>query len=237
MDCILCRWICDRFCPPEMGRDAFWDYVIQWDRGFGSSWEPCEEETVRERSIAADDLFTVDRPAAIREFAVLAEQGSVWSARWLSYCYEVGEGVEQDLKRAEEYSSRALQGGSWMASLELAKLLCRHSINERWEAILADGDEQDFVPSTFWLAWYRYKRDPERSTARAVRPLLEKAALAGQPGARYLLARWKIGGKFGFGEIPQGFRDGRAVMQQFTTRELPTSELGTGSEREAVLAR
>lgn len=44
---------------------------------------------------------------------------------------------------------------------------------------------------------------------------MEKAAKAGHPGARFILARWKGQGKFGLQEMRQGFREFRALWNDF----------------------
>jgi len=107
-----------------------------------------------------------------------------------------------------------------MATLDLAKLLFEQRINEKWEGILENGVESDFIPAGFWLAWYRYKRNPGRKTALDLRPLMEQAAKSGHPGARMMLARWKGRGKFGLREVRSGFRDFRSLLSDFHAGKL-----------------
>ena len=235
MACLLCRLICDRLIPAEKSRKAFWQYVHDWEKVFARDWEPWHpSDEVRERADVLDPIIRSDPGAAIDELVALAELGSAWAARHLGRNYQYGHAVDQDLKLAEHYYDKALHAGSWMGSLKLADLLFRHSISEDWEAILKDGDEAGFVPSTFWLAWFSYKRSPTRSTARELRPLLEKASQAGHPGARDLLGGWKFAGKFGLREIWRGHNEAVQAYVQFVDREFPQREHATSAIVEAA---
>jgi len=226
MACLLCRFIRTFLpSPSEERRHAFWMYVYDWEADFGRDWEPRhEDESVRERAAVVATLLKKDPKAAIEELSDLAELGAAWPARVLGHFYRDGDVVEQDLRLAEAYFYKAHEVGSWMGSLDMARLLFRYSINENWKVLLENGDRAGFIPSTFWLAWYSSGQSPTLSNARRVRPLLEKAAEAGHPRARYMLAAWKLNGKFGLREIPQGAREGGLVMQQFVNRELPSNE-------------
>lgn len=217
MKCRFCIWLCARLCPPEMGNDRFWAYVYDWEHKFARDWEPWEEdEDLRNRGKKASALVATDPQQALAEFESLATQGFVWAMRWAGALHSGEQGVEQDLQKAEEYYYEALLGGSWMATLELSKLLNRNKINDRWECILEDGDGVGFLPASYWLGWYRYKRKPSRKTAREVRQLLEKAAVGGHPGARLQLAGWKAKGKLGLRNIPHGFRELGEVARRFS---------------------
>ena len=235
MACLFCRLIYDRLAPPENGQDAFWQYVYDWEEQFAKDWEPSHpNDEIRERVEIVHPLITSDPDASVAELAALAELGSAWAARQLGRYYQYGYAVDHDLKLAEYYYNKALHAGSWMGSLALAKMLFNHSISEEWKGILKAGDEAGFIPSTFWLVWYSYKRCPKRSTARELRPLLEKASQAGHPGARKLLARWKFTGKFGLLEIRQGLRETGQAYVQFVDREFPQREHARSATVEAA---
>lgn len=100
-------------------------------------------------------------------------------------------------RQAQEYYRRAIQGGSWTATIHYARLLDELGHYETCDQVLEDGVALGFVPSYFWLAWLRYKRSKTREACREVRPLLEYAARAGHPGARRKLSDWMLLGRFG----------------------------------------
>lgn len=225
MACILCRWLCERFNSPERGTEAFWAYEREWEFAYSSGWEPYEGgDQLQDRREYAWELTKNDPDNALRQFEALAADGDAWAMGFLGTWYENGTHVEQDLQRAEQYCHDAIRAGSWHATQQLARLLFVHSKEDRWDAILADGDAKGFVLSSVQLARYRYERSPTRATAREVRPLLERAAAAGHPGARLRLARWKIFRYFGLGEIRQGIREIRAVHDQLEKGDLPEIE-------------
>ena len=222
MACILCRWLWGRLQTPERGMAAFETYEREWESTYSSGWEPYEGgDQLQDRREYAWELAKSDPDNALGQFEALAADGDAWAMRALGSWYEKGRHVEQDLQRAEQYFHDAIRAGSWRATQQLARLQFVHSKEDRWDAILADGDAKGFVPSSVQLARYRHERSPTRATAREVRPLLEKAAAAGHPGARLTLARWKTLGSFGLGEIRQGIREIRAVYDQSEKRELP----------------
>jgi TPR repeat protein len=172
-----------------------------------------DSEAVRGRNRRANELSATDPSKAFEIHRQLADNGSVWAMRRTGSHYEYGMGVESDLAQAEHYYYQAQLGGSWMATLQLSDLLFKHRINERWMGILENGVASDFIPASFWLAWYRFKRSPRRQTAREVRPLMERAAEAGHPRARLILADWKGQGKYGLHEMRQGFREFSSVLR------------------------
>ncbi|MGB5777440.1 MAG: hypothetical protein WBH10_00015 [Allopontixanthobacter sediminis] len=174
----------------------------------------------RELNERANEIFATDPSLAFEIRKELADNGSAWAMRCTGPQYQIGRGVEPNLLLAEQYIYQAQLAGSWMATLNLAKLLFDHRINEKWRGILENGCGSGFIPANFWLAWYCYKRSPRRRTAREVRPLFEIAANAGHPGARMILARWKGQGKFGMHEMRQGFREFRSIWNDFRSGRL-----------------
>ena len=222
MKCRLCKWLCDRFCEPERGSDEFWWVSKAWEQDHSNEWELWDADgvEVQARNKRVNEVLATDQSLAFDLRKELADNGSVWAMRSIGQHFEFGWGVERNLTQAEHYYYQAQLAGSWMATLDLSKLLFSHRINDRWVGILENGVESDFVPSSFWLAHYRYKRDPRRQTAREVRPLLEKAANAGHPGARMVLARWRAQGKFGLREMRQGFREFCSLLDDFRDGRL-----------------
>ncbi|MEW4447529.1 hypothetical protein [Qipengyuania sp. JC766] len=186
-----------------------------WENDNSGGWEPWGDEALRAREDTAAALISSDPEAAMAELHILSEEGSIFADRWLGYCYQGLTTKYHDLERAEHHLYKAQMAGSWPASVELSKLLFEEKINDKWEAILEDGHQQGFIPSTFWLARFRYMQSKTRATAMQVRPLLEKAADAGHPAARLMLAQLKGRGMFGIRAIPQGFREVNALYDEF----------------------
>lgn len=222
MKCRLCKWLCDWLCGPELSSGEFWNVSKGWEQDHSNEWDlwAADSEGVRERNEHANEVFATDQSLAFEIRKELADNGSVWAMRQIGRQYEFGQGVELDLRQAEHYYYQAQLAGSWMATLQLAKLLFEHRINENWLGILENGVESDFIPANFWLAWYRYKRSPRSTTALEVRPLMEQAEKAGHPGAKMMLARWKGQGKYGLHEMRQGFREFRSVLSDFHAGRL-----------------
>lgn len=214
MKCRLCAWLCDRLCPPDASSDAIWRAAKLWEDRYGTQWEPAEGgDTLRERWDEADKLFDENPAASLAIHIELAEGGSAHSMLIAGDRYWVGQGTQRDIARAEGYYRRALGAGSWKATIRYAVLLFEQGAHDKWPSTLQDGVHNGFIPSFFWLAWYRYKLSPCRQTAREVRPLLETAAEAGHPGAAVVLARWMAQGKLGLREVPRGFRMMLAIVR------------------------
>lgn len=222
MKCKLCKWLCDWLCSPELSSGKFWEVSKAWEQDHSNEWElwSADDEDVRALNERANELSATDPAQAFLIRRDLANNGSEWAMRCTGLHYQSGRGVEPDLAQAEHYIYQAQLAGSWMATLDLAKLLFDHRINEKWLGILKNGVESDFIPANFWLAWYRYKRSPRRKTAREVRPLMERAANAGHPGARLILSRWRGQGMFGLHEMRQGFREFRSLWNDFGAGRL-----------------
>ena len=231
MKCRLCKLLCNWLCGPEFAKetDEFWSASRRWERDHSNQWDlwMADSQEVRQRNEHANEVFETDQRRAFEMRRELADKGSEWAMRAIGRQYELAQGVERDLAQAERYYYQALLAGSWMATLDLAKLLFDHRINEKWEGILENGAESNFIPAHFWLAWYRFKREPGMRAARKVSPLMEKAAEAGHPGARITLARWKAQGRLGLREMRQGFREFRALWSDFRAGRLRDWTHGT----------
>lgn len=206
MACKLCAWLCRWLCAEPA--DSFWKRSGDWERAQSNDyalWLEAPLET-RERAKAALAIFDTDSEAAFRTFLDLAESGMPWAMEAVAGYYERGTVVAADFEQAQDYYRRAIEVGSWTATIGYAKLLARYGHFDACDTLLRDCTERDFVPACFWLAWYRLKQSRSAATCREVRPLLERAADAGHPAAEIVLARLKLLGKFGFREIPAGFR-------------------------------
>jgi len=162
----------------------------------------------------AKRIRSEDPEAAFRIYLEVADSGVAWAMESVGYLYEEGIIVAKDCEQAMTYYRRAIEAGSWMATLKYASLLADLGHFDTCETILQDGVQADFVPAFYWLARVRLKRSKNRRTCCAIRPLLEHAADAGHPAAALLLARLKFRGKFGIREIPQGFRESLQVFDR-----------------------
>ncbi|MBN8811330.1 MULTISPECIES: hypothetical protein [unclassified Sphingomonas] len=214
MACKLCAWLC-RWLGAGLA-DSFWKQSGDWERAHSNDyalWLEAPVET-RERAEAALAIFDADPEAALRTFLDLAESGMPWAMEAVAGYYERGTVVAADFGQAQDQYRRAIEAGSWAATIGYAKLLARHGHFDTCDTLLRDCAEQDFVPACFWLAWYRLKRSRSAATCREVRPLLERAADAGHPAAGIVLARLKLLGKFGFREIPAGLRQLSRAMDR-----------------------
>lgn len=201
--CKLCAWLCDRFCAEQT--DSFWRQSDAWERYRSNDYElwleaPAED---RERASAAIAGWSADPEGGLRMFTALADGGMAWAMEATASRHVVAG----DIERARDYYRRAIEAGSWMATIGYARLLAGQGEFETCEAVLRDGVEADFIPAHFWLARYRLKQSRSVATCRAVRPLLEHAAAAGHPAAEAFLANIKVRGKFGLREIPAGFQE------------------------------
>lgn len=216
--CVLCDWLCERFCAPDIGRN-FWRGVHHWEETYAADWEPWDsDDALRFQAIEAGRLVSTEPEAALMALRQLAGEGSAYAMRWLGTLYGGAHGIPRDDAASEEYFRQALCAGSWMATLSYAGLLYARGAHDKWPSTLGDGVAKGFIPAKFWLGWYRYRLNPTGSTSREVRPLLEDAAEAGHLGAKLILARWSAAGKFGLRKIPRGLRMVGSVMAQARER-------------------
>lgn len=205
----------------------------RWEHDFASHWEPAEEgAAIRGRWAEAESLREEHPAVALAIHLELAEAGSAHSTIMAGWYHQTGRGAEQDNAAAEEFYRRALCMRSWRATILYAKLLFKRGAHDKWPSTLQNGVDNGFIPSFFWLAWFRYKQSPSRRTAREVRPLLETAAEAGHPGAKAILVRWTMSGKFGLREIPRGLRMARELLQS----QIDSENTDEGTAEKAVAA-
>jgi TPR repeat protein len=179
----------------------------QWERDNSNEWELwCEESAENLQLIEeANTVWETDLAAAFRLYLQAADAGSIWAMQVVARCCDEGIGVAADHGLAKDYYLRAINAGSWIATIQYARSLARHGDHAECEKILEDGVRASFAPACFWLAWYRRKRSTSRTARRELRPLLEAAARMGHPAAKSMLRGMMMMGDFGLREIPRGF--------------------------------
>lgn len=194
----MCKF-CERFWQ------RFWRHSDAWERTHSNDREIWSKESdeARETLNAAAAMSETD-PATLKLYLDAAEAGSVIAMGRVGWQYWTGTGTAPDLAKAQDYYRRAIQGGSWTATIQYARLLDELGHHETCDQVLEDGVAVGFVPAYFWLARLRYNRSGTREACREIRPLLEYAARAGHPGARRKLSQWMLLGRFGPREIFRG---------------------------------
>ena len=183
-----------------------WAEIDAWDNAAGNDDELW--------SVESDENWDLIQRAAQMDYGEAgafdlhlrgAKAGSVWCQRVVGWHYWTGNGVAADQDSALQYYRSASSGGSWIATLEYARLLYEMGRYGDCVSVLSDGVNSGFVPSYFWFAWFSDKLHGTRAVREEVRPLVERAAKEGHPGAEFLLAHWMITGKLGLRDIPRGF--------------------------------
>lgn len=221
MTCRLCAWLCERFCPPELDSDAFWSATNDWEASYSQDWEPWEDnEDLRNDTKSAVRLVKTDPSLALQKLSELADEGSALAMQWAGYLYSGHRGIDQDLALAEDFFRRALCAGSWTSTISYANLLYRRGAHDLWRSTLSDGMEKGFVPAYFWHGWNTYRLHPSSRTAKAARASMLKAADAGHPGAKAMLARWTARGRFGLRRIPEGIKMLRATFDDYVSSSV-----------------
>lgn len=217
MKCKICGWLC-AWCVAEAGpvRASIRKQSEAWEATQSNEYElwSTVSDRDRERLDAAKAIRSTEPEAAFRIYLDLADAGVVWSMEMVAYQYAWGDLVAHDFEKAQTYYRRAIKAGSWMATLKYARLLADRGQFDICETFLQDCVKADFIPACYWLAWCRFQQSSDRATCRAIRPLLERAADAGHPAAALFLARLKVRGKFGFREIPRGFKDTLQIVDR-----------------------
>jgi TPR repeat protein len=236
--CKFCAWICHWLCAGANPIDAYWDRADDWERGQSNESELfcAASREHRDRIDAALAMREADLEAAFRIFVDVADAGMPWAMETVAGHYERGIVVAADFQQAQLYYRRAIEAGSWMATIGYARLLVRHGHFDASEQVLRDGVDADFLPAHFWMAWYRLKRSRRRATCREIRPLLERAADAGHPLAGLVLARLKLLGKFGVREIWPGFRQIKKLTDRSGTVSSASDAQGVAMAPDQVQA-
>lgn len=217
MTCKICDWLQSWLgARVEIDCNRIWDNIHDWESAHsndGELWAP-EADRNRELFDQASAIQDSDPESAFHMYMRAAVAGSPWAMRTVAWHYHWGSFVSVDHALAQDYYHRAICAGSWMATLPYARLLADEGRFEDAETVLQDGIGSDFVPAYFWLARLRLKRSRSRRTCREIRPLLEYSSDRGHPGAKRLLAALTLLGKYGFRQIPTGFRTMRMCMEK-----------------------
>lgn len=154
-----------------------------------------------------DDAFVLYRE--------MAEAGSPTAACMVAWCLQWGEGTDADPIAAMDWYFKAIEGGSWLGTIEYAKLLDRLGYYDTADEVLADGISAGLATAYYTQAKLKYERSPSRASARSVRPLLDRAIALGHPYAEYFLMRLQFSGKFGAGEVRTGIRWSSNFMARY----------------------
>lgn len=225
MTCKICGWLCAWF-RAEAGstRDSIREQSRVWEAAQSNEFElwSTVRDPQRDRLKAAKAIQPTDPEAAFRIYLDLADAGVIRAMELVAHQYAYGNLVAHDFEKAKAYYRRAVQAGSWTATLKYAWLLGDRGQFDLCETLLEDGVKADFIPASYWLAWWRFQRSSDRATCRAIRPLLERAADAGHPEAALFLARLKVRGKFGLREVPRGLKDLLQVVDRTHAAATPS---------------
>ena len=183
-----------------------WVETYAWENVAADEYDVWLKESDQNRElIDRAALMAYGESAAFDLHLEGAEAGSVWCQQAVGWHYWTGNGVAADKYLAMQYYYSAICGGSWAATLCYARLLYEVGRCDDCERVLNDGVSCGFVPSYYWLAWFRYKRHSTRAVRKEVRPLVEHAAKEGHPAAKDLLTRWMVSGKLRLRDIPRGW--------------------------------
>lgn len=193
-----------RFCEEYWAK--FWEHSTDWERAHSNEGElwAARPDAARKLIEQAAAITETDPEAALQLYIQAAEEGCVFSMEMVGWHYDVGNVVPAEFLQAQHYYYRALQAGSWMATIRYARLLEKHGYHDFWPRVLEDGVRADFIPAFFWLARFRFDHARSREQRRSVRPLLEYAAEKGHPAAYMMLGRSLMWGKFGLSGVPRG---------------------------------
>lgn len=197
-----------------------WVETDAWERAAANDDQLWSEESDENwKLIQRADQIDHDEAAAFDLRLQGAKAGSVWCQQVVGWHYWTGIGVAADQNLALQYYHSAICGGSWMATLYYARLLYDVGRYDDCERFLNDGVSCGFVPSYYWLAWFRQKRHGTRAVREEVRPLVEHAAKEGHPAAKDLLAHWMRFGKLRLRDIPRGWLMAAQISIAYVNRE------------------
>ena len=209
MTCNICDWLRTRFGGTADDRcDRLWHMIDNWEREHSNDRDLWDVQSAAHRALIdkAKVIEDEDPEAAFNLYRQAADAGSPLAMERVGWHYRWSSPAAVDQALARKYYHRAICAGSWSATLPYARLLAEAGDLEESEQVLEDGIASNFIPAYFWLAKLRLARSKSRGTCRRVRPLLEHASAHGHPGAKRLLAGLMLLGKYGFRQIPAGFR-------------------------------
>lgn len=139
MACKLCAWLCRWLCSEPA--DSFWQQSHDWERAHSNDhalWLEAPAED-RERAEAAVAICETDPDAAFRVLIDLAQGGMAWAMEMVAGYYARGIVVSADFEQAQDHYRRAIEAGSWMATIGYARLLARDRHWEVCETLCATG--------------------------------------------------------------------------------------------------
>lgn len=219
--------LANRSWLPEFRDQIYQDFWAETD-----AWESAAANEDELWSKESDENLELIQRAAQMEYGESAafdlllegvKAGSVWCQQMVGWHYWTGIGVATDQNLALKYYHSAICGGSWIATLRYARALHEVGQYDDCERVLKDGISCGFVPSYYWLAWFRHKRLGTRAVREEVRPLLEHAAKEGHPAAKEVLAHWMRSGKLRLRDIPRGWLMAAQIAIAYAHRE-PTNK-------------
>ena len=186
--------------------DEMWTRSLAWDDAHTNSEQIWDAEADQPRICEAIKLAANAPERAFDTWLRLAEKGSVWSMEETARRHAYGDGVPADAAVAEHWYQQASAAGSQYALLRWAAFVRSRKDYAACEAIVQEMAGEDWAPATFWLAWSRIKQTPSRRTYLAAKPLFERAAEQGHPGAQWWLAEGMAKGRFGIRYVLQGHK-------------------------------
>jgi hypothetical protein len=212
MVCILCRFLINYFDPGWSDKADKLQSVLLPQRLNSDAIFEADPHSARLR-----EIFEFSRThcgEAFAQFLAFAEAGSVWSMLQVGNAYESGRGVALDRVRAEEWHSKAYEGGSDYGLVRAAMLAFRRSDVTKARTLLRVGVDRGLAPAMRYLAWMELKLS-RREEARA---LYEQAIASGDFPARMYFSRAKAIGRFGLKEVPAGIRSLFAASADFSAQ-------------------
>lgn len=221
----------NQLCPEcALALEKLWDDAaeFEWSETGYYTLRDEESEQVRSRLDEASQLQSESWNDAFAIYLELAEAGSPTAAYMVAWCSELGKGTDADLWAAMEWYYKAIDGGSWMGSIEYSRVLNELGYHELADEVLEDGIAANLATAYFRQAKQRYERSRSRSAARAVRPLLERAIELGHPRADHYLRGLQTFGKFGIREVRDGIRWSSNFMARY--RESVANHEGTSRQ-------
>jgi len=213
-------------CPSSGNIAKIWVLNDRWDYSQANDQAILETDPDRDRAREAAALITSDPERAFPLVVALASKGSVWSMIQAGWCYYNGLGVEPNAAEAESWYRRAYEAGSDRALLDYARILTSRREVALLEAVYSAGAARNWTPAALRLARLRLRLSATRKTLLEARPVLERAAEQGSPGAQFLLARNMGSGRFGLSEIIRGqrlmYKIAREILLSAEGSALPT---------------
>ncbi len=228
--CKLCAWICKWLCGDDGSEFNrwLWDRSNKLERSTVNQLKMGGKEPDYAHAMKVFEISQTDPETAHGMLIELAEQGSPWATEELAISYETGRGVALDLEQALQWYRRAVDAGSWPATIGYARILTKLGQHDRCDRFLSKNLDKGFVPAHFWLAWFRIKQDDSPKMYREIEPLLEYSANHGHLAAQRFYAIYMMRGKFGLRNIPRGVKLLRkfisGISKDWNARNLDLNE-------------